>query len=96
VSCCELACLARLAWDIFLGAMVISSNDLMIIYSGVVFDCRLVITIWLCFCYAFLVAGAKRKRRRRKEERRCVDFRNKYTCIILFFVVIFFLFTPRL
>jgi hypothetical protein len=40
----ELACLARLAWDIFLGALVISSNGLMIIYSGIVFYCHLVIT----------------------------------------------------
>jgi hypothetical protein len=39
-----LACPARLAWDIFLGALVISSNGLMIIYSGIVFDCHLVIT----------------------------------------------------
>jgi hypothetical protein len=76
VSCCELACLARLAWDIFLGAMVISSNYLVIIYSGIVFDCHLVITLWLCFCYAFWLQVPKGKEEEEKKERRCVVSRN--------------------
>jgi hypothetical protein len=74
VSCFELACLVRLAWDIFLGAMVISSNDLMIIYSGIVFYCHLVITLLDVFLLCFLVAGAKRKRRRRKERKKMCSF----------------------
>jgi hypothetical protein len=71
VSCCELSCLARLAWDIFLGAMVISSNDLMIIYSGYCFWLPLGYYPLAVYLLSFLIAGAKRKRRRRKE-RRCV------------------------
>jgi hypothetical protein len=47
--------LALLGWPgiFFLGALVISSNGLMIIYSGIVFDCHLVITLWLCFFMLF-------------------------------------------
>jgi hypothetical protein len=62
---------SRLAWDLFLRAVVISSNELMIINSALLFlTAHLAITPWLCFYHVF-VAGAKRKRKRR-EERRCL------------------------
>jgi hypothetical protein len=81
VSCCELACPARLAWDIFLGALVISSNSLMIIYSGIVFDCHLVFTPLAVFLLSLCLQVPKGKEEEKKE-RRCVVFRNKYICTL--------------
>jgi hypothetical protein len=80
VSCYELACPARLAWDIFLGALVISSNGLMIIYSGIVFDCHLVITPLAVFLLSLCLQVPIGKEEENKE-RRCVLFRNIYLYI---------------
>jgi hypothetical protein len=80
VSCYELACPARLAWDIFLGALVISSNSLMIIYSGIVFDCHLVITPLAMFLLSLCLQVPKGKEEEKKG-RRCVVFRNIYLYI---------------
>jgi hypothetical protein len=69
VSCCGLACPARLAWDISLDALVISFKYLMIIYSGIVFDCHLVNPPLGCFSVYSLLAGAKKeKKKKRKKE----------------------------
>jgi hypothetical protein len=43
----------------------------MIIYSGIVFDCHLVITP---LAVKFLILGSKRKRRRRKERKKMCSF----------------------
>jgi hypothetical protein len=59
-----LACLPVSAGlGIFLGAMVISLNDLMIINNGICFfDCHLVITPWLCFYHVFGCRYQKEKK----------------------------------
>jgi hypothetical protein len=80
VSCYELACPAWLAWNIFLGALVVSSNGLMIIYSGIVFDCHLVITPLLVFLLSLCLQVPIGKEEEKKE-RRCVVFRNIYLYI---------------
>jgi hypothetical protein len=80
VSCCGLACPAQLAWDIFLDALVISFKYLMIIYSGIVFDCHLLIPPFGYFFVYSLLAGSKRKRRRKERKKMC-SFRNNYLYI---------------
>jgi hypothetical protein len=55
--------LAWLDWPgiFFLGALVISSNGLMIIYSGIVFDCHLVITPLAVFLLSLCLQVPKGK-----------------------------------
>jgi hypothetical protein len=54
-----------------LGSLVISSNSLMIIYSGIVFlDCHLVITILAILLFIFWLQVP---RRRKEEERKKND-----------------------
>jgi hypothetical protein len=69
--------LALLGWPgiFFLGALVISSNGLMIIYSGIVFDCHLVITPFAVFLLSLCLQVPKGKEEEEeKKERRCVVF----------------------
>jgi hypothetical protein len=80
VSCYELACSARLVWDIFLDALVISFKYLMIIYSGIIFDCHLVNPPLAVIFVESLFAGAKRKGRRKERKKMC-SFRNKFLYI---------------
>jgi hypothetical protein len=79
VSCCELACSARLAWDIFLDALVISFKYLMIIYSGIIFDCHLVIPPLAVFLLSLCLQVPKGKEEEKKE-RICVVLGTN-TCI---------------
>jgi hypothetical protein len=65
--------LALLGWPGIFSweALVISSNSLMIIYSGIVFDCHLVFTPLVVFLFMSFLAGAKRKRRRKERKKMC-------------------------
>jgi Na+/pantothenate symporter len=71
---------------------------LMIIYSGIVFDCQLVNPPLAVFLFTLYLQVPKGKEEEKKE-RRCVVFRNKYICTLsilfcnfpfLFIVVIFY------
>jgi hypothetical protein len=58
-----------------LGSLVISSNSLMIIYSGIVFlACHLVIPFWRFCCLYFGCRCQEEEKKRRKKERRHVVF----------------------
>jgi hypothetical protein len=54
-----------------LGSLVISSNSLMIIYSGIVFlDCHLVITILAILLFIFWLQVPRRRKEKKKERKK--------------------------
>jgi hypothetical protein len=77
-----LPCSAGLGY--FPGCFGDKLQYLMIIYSGIVFDCHLVNPPFGCFSVYSLLAGAKRKTRRK--ERRCVVL-GTTSCIIFYYLL---------
>jgi hypothetical protein len=70
---------SRLAWDIFLRAVVISSNELMIINSGYCFLLPLGYYPLAVFLSSFCLQVPKEKKKekkRKKERKKMCSFRN--------------------